>query len=87
MFVIGAMLVIWLVTFPCVAAAKLCVVCAAVFLVFTRFGFLPHVNTDKDGFRIFFAAILFFAPAFSALMPGFRRAQATRKLSIDEAVG
>jgi hypothetical protein len=87
MFVIGAMLVIWLVTLPCVAAAKLCVVCAAVFLVFARFGFLPQVSTDKDGFGIFFAAVLFFVPAFSALMPGFRRSQATRKRSIDEAAG
>ena len=85
MFVIGAMLAIWLVTSLCVAAAKLCVACAVVFLVFAGLGFLPHVNTDKDGFGILFAATLFFVPAFSALMPGFRRAQATRMLSIDEA--
>lgn len=71
----------------CVVAAKLFVVCAAVILVFARFGFLAHVNTAKDGFGIFFAAVLFFVPAFSALMLGFRRTQATRNLSIDEAAG
>jgi hypothetical protein len=70
----------------CVAAAKLFVVCAAGILVFAKFGFLAHVNTDKDGFGISFAAVLFFAPAFSALMLGFRRTQATRNLSTDEAV-
>ena len=58
---------------------------AVVFLAFAGLGFLPHVNTDKDGFGILFPAIWFFVPAFSALMPGFRRAQATRMLSIDEA--
>jgi hypothetical protein len=48
--------------------------------------FLPHVNTDKSGFAMFFAAV-FFVPMFSALMLGFQRAQATQKLSIDGAVG
>ena len=70
----------------CVAAAKLFVVWTAAFLVFARSGFLPQVNTDKSGFAIFFAAV-FLVPAFSALMPGLRRAQATQKLSIDGAVG
>jgi hypothetical protein len=71
----------------CVAATKLFVVWTAAFLVFTGFSFLPHVNTDKGGFAIFFAAVLFFVPVFSALMLGFRRAQATQKLSINGAVG
>ena len=71
----------------CVAAAKLFVVWTAAFLIFARFSFLPHVNTDKSGFAIFFAAVLFFLPVLSALMLGFRRAQATQKLSIDGAVG
>jgi hypothetical protein len=71
----------------CVAAAKLFVVWTAAFLVFARFTFLPHVNTDKSGFAIFFAAVLFFLPVSSALMLGFRRAQATQKLSIDGAMG
>jgi len=57
------------------------------FLVFAGLGFLAHLNTDKDGFRIFFAAVLFFVSASSALMLGFRRAQATRKPSIHEAAG
>jgi len=35
----------------------------------------------------FLAAVLFFIPVSSALMLGFRRAQATQKLSIDGAVG
>ena len=71
----------------CVAAAKLFVVWTAASLVFARSGFLPQVNTDKSGFAIFLAAVLFFVPVFSALMLGFRRAQATQQLSIDGAVG
>jgi hypothetical protein len=71
----------------CVAAAKLFVVWTAASLVFARSGFLPHVETGKSEFGIFLAAVLFFVPVFSALMPGFRRAQATQKLSIDGAVG
>lgn len=35
----------------------------------------------------FLAAALFVVPVFSALMPGFRRAPTTQKLSIDGAVG
>jgi hypothetical protein len=86
MFGIGAILAIWLVTSLCVAAAKLCAVCAVVFLVFAGLSFLPHVDTDKDGFGILFAAVLFFVPALFALMPGFRPAQATEMASVDEAV-
>jgi hypothetical protein len=85
MFVIGAILAIWLVTLLCVAAAKLCAVSAVVFLVFAGLSFLPHVNTDKDRFGILFAAVLFVVPAFSASMRGFRPAQATKTPSIDEA--
>jgi hypothetical protein len=70
-----------------VAAAKPFVVWTAAFLVFARFGFLPHLNTDESGFATFLAAGLFFVPAVSTLMPGFRRAEATQKLSIDGAVG
>jgi hypothetical protein len=60
----------------CLALTKLFVACTTVFLVFARFSFFPHVNTDKRGFAIFFVAVLFFIPVFSALMFGFRRAQA-----------
>ncbi len=76
MLLIGTIPAVWLVTslavlFPLPARCVLLCV-AALFVVWTA-GFL--------------AAVLFFVPVFSALMPGLRRAQATQKLSIDGAVG
>src|SRR5258708_12824400 len=49
-----------------VATAMLFVVWTAAFLVIARFGFLPHVNTDKIQFAMFLAAFLFFVPVVSS---------------------
>lgn len=61
----------------CVALAKLVVVWITVILVFARFPFLPHVNTDTRGFGLVFASVLFFVPALLTLVLGFRRARSS----------
>jgi hypothetical protein len=60
----------------CIAFAQLFVVYAAVFLVFARLPFLPHVNENTGGFGIAIVGVFFFVPAFAALLLGFRRAVA-----------
>jgi hypothetical protein len=61
----------------CVALAKLVVVWITVILVFARFPFLPHVNTDTRGFGLVFASVLFFVPALLTLVLGFRCARSS----------
>jgi hypothetical protein len=58
----------------CIAFAKLFVVYAAVFLVFARLPFLPHINNNTGGFGIAMVGAFFFVPAFVALVIGYRRA-------------
>jgi hypothetical protein len=58
----------------CVAISQLFVVYAAVFLVFARLPFLPHVNQNTGGLGIAIVDVFFFVPAFAALLVGFRRA-------------
>jgi hypothetical protein len=63
----------------CIGFGKLFVVYVAVFLVFARLSFLPHVNGNTGGFGVAFVGLLFFVPAFAALILGFRRAQAAQR--------
>lgn len=50
----------------CVAISQLFVVYAAVFLVFARLPFLPHVNQNTGGLGIAIVDVFFFVPAFAA---------------------
>ena len=59
----------------CITLAKLAVVVVAAVLLFCRFEFLPHVNSDTRGFVLFFVGLLLFVPAFSALLLGERKAR------------
>jgi len=59
----------------CVAYTKLFVLLAALFLLLARFESLPHVNSDRPGFVIFFTAVVFGVPVFFAFLVGLRRAR------------
>jgi hypothetical protein len=58
----------------CVIISQLFVVYAAIFLVFARLPFLPHVNQNTGGFGIAIVDVFFFVPALAAMLIGFRRA-------------
>jgi hypothetical protein len=68
----------------CIVVAKLVVVLCATILVFARLSVLSHVNTDVT-FAIFFTAVLFGVPVFSALVLGFRHARGRRSSALQSS--